>query len=46
MAAFNNIDDWKTDFPEDGPETTCSFCGEPSEKTFCSRECRIAEYND
>lgn len=24
----------------------CSYCGEPSEKTFCSNACKIAGLND
>ena len=28
--------------PPEELENECSFCGEPSEKTYCSSECRKA----
>ena len=54
IAIRNNVDTWVVEFIEDGndpndkeeEERKCSFCGEPSDDFFCSRECRIAEYND
>ncbi len=27
-------------------ENNCSYCGEPCEKIFCSKECYLAEIND
>lgn len=40
-------DDWKTQTPwEDEMENECSFCGTPCDKTFCSKECYLAEIND
>ena len=42
------LDRWKTQSPpEDNiPEGKCGFCGEPSERLFCSAACKIAEDND
>ena len=28
------------------PEKSCGYCGEPSEKDFCSRSCYIANLRD
>lgn len=40
-------DDWKTQSPwDEEEENECSFCGAPCHKTYCSRECYIAEIND
>lgn len=30
----------------DYPEKKCSYCGEPTDKRFCSTGCKIAEMND
>ena len=27
-------------------ENECSYCGQPCEYTFCSKECKVAEFND
>lgn len=28
------------------PDKECKYCGEPSDKTFCSTGCKIAEMED
>lgn len=39
--------DWDVNAPwNNEEENECSFCGAPCHKTYCSRECYIAEIND
>lgn len=38
-------DKWKTTQPDE-LENECLFCGEPCEKTYCCKECRIADNQD
>lgn len=41
-------DDWKLASPPEvnHPEGECRYCGEPTDKMFCSTGCKIAEMND
>lgn len=32
--------------PDDEPERECSFCGVPCTKTYCSTDCKKADYYD
>jgi len=32
--------------PNEQPEYICSYCGNPSEKAHCSKECERAEAED
>lgn len=41
-----NIDDYKTEAPEDEPENTCGYCGESCDNDFCNKECYKAYLND
>ena len=34
------------DYPPESKEYTCRYCGEDSEKEFCSRDCAIAYKHD
>lgn len=43
---MTNYDDWKLQSPDEELENECEFCGEPCEKRFCSKDCRIAYLND
>ena len=40
-----NYDDWKLKLPEE-PENCCLYCGEPTEKEFCDKQCKKAYEND
>lgn len=40
-----NYDQWKLETPEE-PENECSYCGVPCEKTYCSKDCKKADYLD
>ena len=37
-----NYDNWKQETPPQEQENDCAFCGEPTENTYCSRECKKA----
>lgn len=42
-----NYDNWKLDNPfGDEKENECLYCGEPSEKDFCDKQCYKAYQND
>ncbi len=43
-----SYDDYKLKTPSrfDIPEKECLYCGEPTDKMFCSNSCRICEMND
>ncbi len=43
---MSNLDDYKLDTPPEELDNTCSYCGEPCKKIFCSMECFKAEIND
>jgi hypothetical protein len=34
-----DYDAWKLDTPEDEPENTCGWCGEPCDDNFCDKNC-------
>lgn len=42
---MENYDDWKLKTPET-KDKECKFCGEQSEKKYCSTECRKAYENE
>ena len=46
MIIFGNLDNWKTEAPEDESENTCSYCGEPCDGDFCNKEHLKAYFND
>jgi hypothetical protein len=37
-----NYDNWKQETPPQEQENECAFCGEPTEKNYCSKECKKA----
>jgi predicted nucleic acid-binding Zn ribbon protein len=37
-----NYDDWKLETPDTPAEKECDYCGEPSDKRFCSTSCKKA----
>ena len=39
-------DEWKLETPPEAKERTCNFCGEESDREFCSKECKKAYEND
>jgi len=40
-------DDWKLDNPfDDEKDNECGYCGEPTDKDFCNKECYKAYQND
>ena len=41
-------DQWKTMTPPDfeHPENECLYCGEPTERLYCSNNCKLAEINE
>lgn len=43
---MTNLDQYKTEAPEDEPENKCFYCGENCEGTFCDSGCEKAEFND
>lgn len=41
------LDDYKLGNPfDDEKDNECMFCGEPSDRDFCDRQCYIAYQND
>jgi hypothetical protein len=42
---MNNLDQYKTEAPEDRPENNCYYCGEPCDGRFCDKNCMKAELN-
>lgn len=43
---YGNLDQYKTEAPEDEPTNTCGYCGEHCDGAFCNSECRKADFND
>ncbi len=42
-----NYDNFKQRTPdEDELEQYCSFCGNPTNETYCSKDCKKADLND
>lgn len=40
-------DNWKQQTPdEDEQENECSFCGVPTDGTYCSSDCKRADLHD
>lgn len=45
ILVVTSYDNWKTQAPEE-PEKCCMYCGEPSEKDFCNKDCKKAYEHD
>lgn len=41
-----NYDNWKQETPPQEKEKQCAFCGEPTDSTYCSIDCRKAYEHD
>jgi hypothetical protein len=37
-----NYDNWKQETPPQELENNCAFCGEQTESTYCSKDCKKA----
>jgi hypothetical protein len=37
-----NYDNWKQKTPPQERENECAYCYEPTDKTYCSKECKKA----
>jgi len=46
MIIHGNLDQTKTQGPDEEPENECSYCGEPCDGEFCNKEHMNAYFND
>lgn len=46
MLLIKKLNSMSWEYPPEEKENECTFCGEPCDKEFCSKECKKANDND